>query len=119
MLRYLHEQVGIWWYEKIIQDAMHNGEIKCALYAIKNGCPIPKYALDLSIQIGSVEIVSALIEQHVDTTSSYTLNFALQYNRLDISHLLYESGARPNENTIHCASEGCMAFAQEIIKQNL
>lgn len=119
MLQYLHEQVGVWWYGKVIQDAMYHGEIECALYAIKNGCPIPKYVLDIAIQIGSVEIVSALIEHDIDTTSPYTLNFALQFNRLDISRLLYESGATPNENTIICASKDCMAFAQEIIKQNL
>lgn len=119
MLQYLHEQVGVWWYGKVIQDAMYHRKIECVLYAIKNGCPIPKYALDLAIEIDSLELVKVFIEHDIDTTSPYTLNFALQLDRLDISRLLYESGARPNENTIYCASEDCIAFAQEIINKNV
>jgi hypothetical protein len=119
MLIYLRETVGVIWTEETIHFGIRNQNIQCAIYAIKNGCPIPKFTIDIAIHDNSLPLVQALIEQKdIHTKNEYCLNFAIQLGRIEIAKLLYANGAKPNIHTIQCASSHeCIAFANRIINE--
>jgi hypothetical protein len=99
-----------------MENAILKNQSECAIYAIKSGCPIAKYAMDFAIHNGNIDIVSALVARGTAVDNPYILNYALQRGNIDIAKLLYANGARPNQNTMCCASgsEVCMLFASEI-----
>ena len=117
MMAYLTKTIGIRWCERIIHNAMNHQHFECAIYAIKNGCPIPKYAADVAVQYNNIAILSLLIDMGAAVDRSYTLNYALQMGYIDIAKMLYANGARPNSNTMvfECGNEECRLFAIEII----
>jgi len=53
MVKYLHEKIGIIWNSSLIIKALIHHNIEFAEYAIKNGCPIPDYAIDYAIRANS------------------------------------------------------------------
>jgi hypothetical protein len=116
MLRYLVEVVGVIWFENVLQHAILKNQTDCAIYAIKSGCPIPKYAVDFAIDNDNIDIVSALIDRDIVVDNPYVLNYALQLGNIVIAKMLYANGARPNQNTMCCAcgNEACELFAAEI-----
>jgi hypothetical protein len=120
MLAYLHEKVGCIWTETTITLALGENNFDCAIYAIKNGCPISRQSVYYAIVCEkSTEILRCLIEDgNISVDSSYYMNFAMRHGSLEFIKLLYQYGCKPNADTVENAIFGknkeCIQFAIEI-----
>lgn len=103
MVRYLHEKIGIIWNSSLIIKALIHHNIEFAEYVIKNGCPIPDYAIDYAIRANSLPILEQMAEKGTKMDSTFSLNYAIQFDLIDIARFLYDHGAQFNEHSIICA----------------
>ena len=95
--------MGVIWNSSLIIKALIHENIEFAEYAIKNGCPIPEYAIDYAIRANSLHILERMAENGIKMDSTFSLNYAIQFDLMDIARFLYDHGARPNEHSIICA----------------
>lgn len=103
MVIYLHGKIGVIWNSSLIIKALIHENIEFADYAIKNGCPIPDYTIDYAIRANSLHILERLAEKGKKMDSTFSLNYAIQFDLIDIARFLYDHGARPNEHSLVCA----------------
>ena len=116
MLIYLHKEVGVIWKSCVITTALIHYNIEFVEYAIKNGCPVPQYAVDYAIRANSMTILQLLLEKGLRMDSSFSLNVAIHLELLEIAKFLYNHGARPNNYSSYCTGKRVEEIIRELTK---
>jgi len=118
MLSYLHE-IGVIWNQSVYTIACFYFHYDCAIYALKNGCPLPEKACYFAINENSLELLKLLVEvRKMCIKNADIFNYALSKGNMAIIHYLYSAGSLQNERIVYYAIESgnyeCISFAIQL-----